>query len=268
MSSLAKWYSGKRIVITGASSGIGRDLALLLGGFGAHLALNALRREPMEEVAATLRGSAGDVLIYQADVSDRQAMEAMARDVLAHFGYVDIVIGNAGVGGLNPAERFDLDIHERTYAINCLGLAYTLIPYIPSMIARRDGILVGVSSLAGFRGLPKAASYSSSKAAQGVFLESLRVDLRPYGVAVCRIHPGFVKTPMTDHDEFRMPFMIGVRKSSWLIARAIRRRAPIYLYPWPMKVLTWVNRALPPWLYDRLVPALSGQRKDVRPRML
>lgn len=266
--SLADWYRGKRVVITGASSGIGRDLALLLGGFGAHLALNARRRDPMEEIAADLRESGVEVSIHPADVSDRPAMEAMARDVLARFGHVDIVVGNAGVGGLNPAGRFDLDIHERTYAINCLGLAYTLVPYIPSMVARRDGILVGISSLAGFRGLPGAASYSSSKAAQGVFLESLRVDLRPHGVSVCRIHPGFVETPMTDHDEFRMPFKIGVRKSSWLIARAIRRRAPVYLYPWPMKVLTWVNRSLPPWLYDRLVPALSGQRKDVKPRML
>lgn len=266
--SLADWYRGKRLVITGAASGIGRDLALLLGGFGAHLALCDRRREPMEEVADAVRRPGVEVLVYPADVSDRSAMEAMARDVLERYGHVDIVIGNAGVGGLNPADRFDLDIHERTHAINVLGLAYTLVPYIPSMVARRAGILVGVSSLAAFRGLPKAASYSSSKAAQGVFLESLRVDLRPYGVAVCRIHPGFVETPMADHNEFRMPFKVGVRKSSWIIARAIRRRTPVTLYPWPMKVLTWVNRALPPWLYDRLVPALSGHRKEVKPKML
>ncbi|HOU54317.1 MAG TPA: SDR family NAD(P)-dependent oxidoreductase [Myxococcota bacterium] len=268
MASLAEWYRGKKVVITGASSGIGKDLALLLGEFGADLALVARRRESMEEVRQALQGKGGEVLVLPADVSDRQAMEGVAREVLDRFGHADIVIGNAGVGGLNPAPSFDLDIHQRTYAINCLGLAYTLVPFIPSMIARRDGILVGVSSLAGFRGLPKAGSYSSSKAAQGVFLESLRVDLRPYGISVLRIHPGFVETPMTDHDEFRMPFKVPVRKSSWLIAKAIRRRKAVYLYPWPMKVLTWVNRMLPPFLYDRVVPALSGQKEEIRPRML
>lgn len=268
MGSLQDWYRGKRIVITGASSGIGMDLAVLLGTWGAHLALSARRRDPMEAIAKQLEGKGVDVLIYPVDVQDRKGMEAMAADVLQRWGYVDIVIGNAGVGGLNPADAFDLDIHERTYRINCLGLAYTLMPYVPSMIARKSGILCGVSSLAGFRGLPKAASYSSTKSAQGVFLESLRVDLRKHGIAVCRVHPGFVETPMTEHDDFRMPFKIGVRESSVLIAKALKRRKAMYLYPWPMKIVTWFNRMLPPCIFDRLVPAVSGQKDDIKAHTL
>ena len=192
----------------------------------------------------------------------------MAEDVLGRWGHVDIVIGNAGIGGLNPADGFDLDIHKKTYDINCMGLAYTLMPYVPAMIARRSGHLVGVSSLAAFRGRPKAASYSSSISAQGVFLESLRMDLRKYGIAVTAIHPGFVETPMTEHQEFLMPFMVGVRESSLLIARAVRKRKARYLYPWPMRLLVAVEGLLPCVLYDWLLPRVSGQRPDVKARTL
>ncbi|MBU1069741.1 SDR family NAD(P)-dependent oxidoreductase [Myxococcota bacterium] len=268
--SLAEHYRGKRIVITGASSGIGKDLALLFSAWGAHLALTARRRELLDEVkveAETAEGC-GEVLVTAADVRDSAAMQAMADDVLARWGHVDLVIGNAGIGGLNPATCFDLEIHRRTLEINCLGLANTLVPYIPSMLARREGHLVGVSSLAAFRGRPRAASYSSAKAQQGVFLESLRMDLRPHGIAVSAIHPGFVVTPMTEHTDFNMPFMVDVRKSSLLIARALKRRAPRYLYPWQMRWLVRAEGLLPCRVYDWLLPRVSGQREDLKPRTL
>jgi short-subunit dehydrogenase len=262
------YYRGKVVVITGASSGIGRDFALLISEWGAKVALVARRKELLEELRAECEGLGGEARVFAGDVSDRVAMEAMRDEVHATWGHADIVIANAGVGGLNPADRFDLDIHRRTVEINLIGLANTLMPFVPRMLERKSGHLVGVSSLAGFRGLPNAASYSSTKASQGVFMESLRVDLRKHGIACTSIHPGFVETPMTDHDEFRMPFKIGVRESSILIARALKRKKRVYLYPWQMKILTWINRGLPGPIYDRLVPRLTGQRKDLKPRML
>ncbi len=270
MSSLAEHFRGKRIVITGASSGIGKDLALLLGSWGAHLALTARRRELLDGVKAEAEAAegCGEVLVTAADVCDRAAMQAMAEDVLTRWGHVDLVIGNAGIGGLNPATCFDLELHQKTLEINCLGLANTLVPYIPSMLARRSGHLVGVSSLAAFRGRPRAASYSSAKAQQGVFLESLRMDLRPHGIAVTAIHPGFVVTPMTEHTEFNMPFMVDVRKSSLLIAKALKRRTPRYLYPWQMRWLVRAEGLLPCAVYDWLLPKVSGQRDDATPRTL
>lgn len=261
------FYAGKVVVITGASSGIGADLARLLASWGARLALVARRREKLEALRAECEEAGAEALVFEADVADEATMLAMRDDVLAHFGHADIVIANAGVGGLNPAERFSLEVHRRVVETNCVGIANTLLPFVPSMLARGSGHLVGVSSLAAFRGLPKAASYSSTKAQQMVFLESLRVDLRPRGIAVSSIHPGFVETPMTDHDEFQMPFLVPVRKSSLLIAKAIRRRKAVYLYPWQMRWLTWLNRHLPRWLYDRLVPRLSGQKDEAEARI-
>ncbi|MBM4396773.1 MAG: SDR family NAD(P)-dependent oxidoreductase [Deltaproteobacteria bacterium] len=263
---MGDFWRGRAVVITGASSGIGKDLGLLLASRGARVALVARRRELLAEVEAGCVAAGGEAVSFAADVADARAMEAVRDEVLGRWGFADVVVANAGVGGLNPGATFSLDLHRRFVEVNCMGLANTLVPFIPSMVARRAGRLVGVSSLAAFRGLPAAASYSSTKAQQGVFLESLRVDLRQAGVAVTSIHPGFVETPMTDHDEFRMPFKIPVRRSSVLIARAIERRRRAYLYPWPMKLLTYLNRSLPGWLYDRLIPRLSGQSGHVSAR--
>ena len=261
------FYQGKVVLLSGASSGIGEDLAELLASYGARLVLVARRAERLSALAERCRLAGADVLVCAADVTDRDRMTEVAREAQSRFGFVDIAIANAGVGGLNPAPCFDVAMHEQTFAVNVLGMVYTLQPFIGPMVAARRGQLVGVSSLAAFRGLPNAASYASSKAAQARLLESWRVDLRPHGVAVTCIHPGFVRSPMTAHDEFTMPFMVETRRSSLAIARAIRRRQAVLLYPWPMRLLTLVNRLLPPWLFDRLMPRISGQRAEVRPRL-
>ena len=262
------FYQGKTIVITGASSGIGYDFAEYLAPFRVKLALVARRETQLEELAQKCEKAGSEAIVVAADVSSRESMESLRDKVLDKWGFADIIIGNAGVGGLNPAVSFDLDIHRRTMEINVMGLAYTLVPFIPSMIEQKKGHLVGVSSLAAFRGLPKAGSYSPSKAAQGIFLESLRVDLRPYGISVSSIHPGFVTTPMTDHEDFTMPFKISARESSVLIAKALKKKKAVYLYPWQMRVLTYVNRRIPNWLFDRIMPRMSGQKKDIIPKML
>ena len=266
MATLQLHYKDKRIVITGAASGIGQDLALLFASLGARLALSDLRPEPLEAVGEACREAGAEVLVRAADVSDAAAMEAVAGEVLGSWERADLVIANAGMGGLNPADAFDPEIHRRTVAVNCHGLANTLAPFIPGMVARGAGHLACVASLAAFRGLPNAASYSSTKSYQATFMESLRVDLRKHGVAVTCLYPGFVRTPMTDHDAFDMPFMVPVRKASLLMARALMRRKARYLFPWQMRWLTVLNRLLPCWLYDRLVPRLSGQPKQLKAR--
>jgi len=267
--SLKSFFADKSVVITGASSGMGWDLALLLAEYGARLALSARRLSNLEELKTKCEDAgAKEVRVFQADVTDRAVMIGMRDALLDTWGFVDIVVANAGVGGLNPAPKLDLDINERTMAINFFGLANTVGPFIPSMVEKRRGQLVCISSLSAFRGLPNAASYCAAKSAQRTFMESLRVDLRPHGVAASCIHPGFIVSPMTDHDEFKMPFMVPVRKSSILIARAIKKGKPIYLYPWQMRLLTLLNRLLPVFVYDRLLPALTGQKSDLEPRLL
>jgi short-subunit dehydrogenase len=261
------FFHDKVVVITGASSGMGRDLAVLLASWGSKVALVARRQSLLDEVSAECEGAGGATLPFVGDVTDEDAMHRVRDEVFAKWGFADIVIANAGVGGLNPADNFSLEVHRKVVEINCIGLANTLMPFVPSMVERKRGHLVGISSLAAFRGLPNAASYSSSKAAQMVFLESMRVDLRKHHVAVTCIHPGFIESPMTDHDEFRMPFKMNTRESSMLIAKAIKGRKASYLYPWPMRIATSINKHLPRFLYDTLVPRLSGQKEKIEPRI-
>ena len=187
-------------------------------------------------------------------------MEDIANKILNNWqNKVDVVIANAGVGGLNPGYNLNLRVHKKVVDINMVGLANTLGPYIPSMINRKSGILVGISSLAGFRGLPMAASYSSTKAGQKVFMESLRVDLKRYGVSSLSIHPGFIKTPISGgQSDFDTPFEMDVRKSSLHIAKAIYKKKSLYLYPLPMRILTFINRVMPCWLYDLVLPFING----------
>ncbi len=261
------FYAGKVVVITGASSGMGRDLSVLLASYGSRVALIARRATMLAEVKGECEGAGGEALTFTGDVTDAGEMCRVRDEVFDKWGFADIVVANAGVGGLNPADNFSLEIHRKVVEINCIGLANTLMPFVPSMVERKAGHLVGISSLAAFRGLPNAASYSSTKAAQMVFLESLRVDLQKHSVAVTCIHPGFIESPMTAHDEFRMPFKMNTRASSLLIARAIMARKASYLYPWPMRVATSINKHLPRFLYDAIVPRLSGQKDKVEPRI-
>lgn len=261
------FYKNKVVVISGASSGMGRDLAVLLASWGAKVAVTARRQSLLDELRAECESVGAETLAIVGDVADEASMNQLRDAVLDKWGQADVVVANAGVGGLNPGDNFSLEIHRKVIEINAIGLANTLIPFVPSMMERRQGHLVGISSLAAFRGLPNAASYSSSKAAQMVFLESLRVDLRKHNIAVTCIHPGFIESPMTDHDEFRMPFKMRTRESSMLIAKAIMDRKASYLYPWPMRLVTAVNKRLPRFLYDTLVPRLSGQKGKITPRI-
>ena len=264
---MKEFYAGKVVVITGASSGIGRDLAVLLASYGSRVALVARRAAMLEEVKNECEREGGEALVFVGDVTDAAAMAHVCDEVFSKWGFADIVIANAGVGGLNPADNFSLDVHRKVVEINCIGIANTLMPFVQSMVERRAGRLVGVSSLAAFRGLPNAASYSSTKSMQMVFLESLRVDLRKHGIAVSSIHPGFVESPMTEHDEFPMPFMMKTRASSLLIAKAIMKRKALYMYPWQMRVVTFFNKRLPRCIYDRLVPRVSGLKGQAKPRI-
>ncbi len=254
------YFYGKKILITGASSGIGENLALSLAPLKTYLALLGRNDEKLKDLQEKCKALGAQASIYAVDVADRKSMQEMASDLLQKWGGVDIVIANAGLGGLNPGDQFDLDIHDQFVAVNFQGTVNTLMPFIPSMIEKRAGQLIAISSMACFRGLPAAASYSSTKAAQRIFMESLRVDLRKHGIAVGSIHPGFVESAMTRHNEFQMPFKVSVKKSSQHIIKAIAGKKAIYLYPFPMKLLTFLNIHMPTWLYDRILPFLSGQK--------
>lgn len=252
--------SRRRVFVTGASSGIGEAFARFYAAQGAVLGLLGRRREALEALARSLPGQGH--CVYAADVRDAGALQAAAADFLC-AGPVDLVIASAGISvGTLTSEPADLAAFRAVLDTNVFGTAATFAPFLPSMQARGRGALVGIASVAGVRGLPGAGAYCASKAAVRLYCESLRVELHGTGVRVVTIAPGFIATPMTEHNPYPMPFLMPVDRFVRQAARAIDAGVPYRVIPWQM---AWVARLLhwvPSCLFDRV--AATRQRK---PRM-
>jgi NAD(P)-dependent dehydrogenase (short-subunit alcohol dehydrogenase family) len=244
-----------KVFITGASSGIGEALAVYYAAQGATLGLVARRAGFLDGLNQRLGGQHA---CYALDVSDAPALHAAATDFLSCFGAPDIIIANAGVsaGTLTEFEE-DLEVFRRVMDTNVFGMAATFAPFIPAMKAAGGANgkmqrLVGIASVAGIRGLPGAEAYSASKAAAISYLESLRLEMRPYGIKVVTIAPGYIETPMTAVNPYKMPFLLPVAAAAKRFALAIERGTSYAVIPWQMGVVAKILRALPNWLYDRL----------------
>ena len=240
-----------RVFITGASSGIGEALAVYYAAQGATLGLVARRADFLDGLNARLGGGHA---CYPLDVTDAPALHDAATDFIQRFGAPHIVIANAGVsaGTLTEYEE-DLAVFRRVMDTNVFGMAATFAPFIPAMKAvGGDRRLVGIASVAGIRGLPGAEAYSASKAAAITYLESLRLEMRPCGIKVVTIAPGYIETPMTAINPYRMPFLLPVERAAERFAATIARGASYAVIPWQMGVVAKLLRVLPNWLYDRL----------------
>lgn len=240
-----------KVFITGASSGIGEALAVYYAAKGASLGLVA-RRQPLLDALNQRLG--GQHACYALDVSDSLALQAAATDFLARFGAPDIVIASAGVSAGTLSEcAEDLEVFRRIMDINVFGMAATFTPFIRAMqAAAGERRLVGIASVAGIRGLPGAEAYSASKAAAISYLESLRLEMRPHGIKVVTIAPGYIATPMTAVNGYKMPFLLPVEVAAVRFAQAIERGLTYTVIPWQMGVVAKLLRILPNWLYDRL----------------
>jgi short-subunit dehydrogenase len=239
-----------KVFLTGASSGIGAALAAFYASQGATLGLFARREAELRRIAASL--ASASVATYAGDVRDAPALAVAARDFIARFGTPDAVIASAGIShGTLTAQVEDLPVFQAVFDTNVLGMVATFQPFVGPMQAARSGTLVGIASIAGFRGLPGAGAYSASKAAAIAYLESLRIELHGSGVAVVTVCPGFIATPMTAANPYRMPFLMQPDVAARKIAGAIARRRRFYVLPWQM---AWVGRLMkltPRPLYDR-----------------
>ncbi len=243
-----------RVFITGASSGIGSALARHYAARGASLGLAARRGEQLQTLAGELIGmGAAAVSCHPLDVADVDALCHAAEEFTRQAGTPDIVIANAGVSsGTLTEHQEDLAVIRRILEINVFGMAATFSPFIAAMQKRGSGRLVGIASVAGIRGLPGAEAYSASKAAAIAYLESLRLEMRPSGVKVVTIAPGYIETPMTAINPYPMPFMLPADEAARRFARAIERGASYTVIPWQMGIVAKGLRLLPNWLYDRL----------------
>lgn len=225
------------------------------------LGLLARRKDALDDLARTLGVPCAT---YAADVGDVAAVQANAEDFMARHGVPDVVIANAGVSaGTSGGEAEDLAVLERILRTNVVGLAASLQPFVAPMRARGAGILAGIASVAGFRGLPGAGAYSGSKAAAIAWLESLRVELSGSGVAVVTLCPGYIDTPMTRVNRFPMPFLLPTDEGARRMARAIDARRSWVVVPWQMAVVGGLMRRMPNWLYDR-----AFKRAPRKPRKL
>ena len=191
-------------------------------------------------------------------------MEGAARDFIARFGAPDLVIANAGVSvGTRGDEVADVAKLRRVLEVNVTGLAATLAAFAPAMREAGRGTLAGIASVAGFRGLPGAGAYSASKSAAITWLESLRAELHGSGISVVCICPGYVDTPMTQVNRYRMPFLLPADEAARRIARAIAARRRLAVIPWQMAALSLLLRAMPGFLYDRLAARAPRKPRDV-----
>jgi len=246
--------SSRKVFITGASSGIGRALALFYAAHGARLGLLARRAEALQTLAGELAAAgAGAVFTYPLDVTDAPGLQAAGADFMARCGVPDIVIANAGVSvGTLTEGGEDLEAIRRVFDVNVFGMAATFAPFAHAMRGAGGGRLVGIASVAGIRGLPGAEAYSASKAAAIAYLESLRLEMRDAGVKVVTICPGYIETPMTAVNPYRMPFLLPAPEAARRFACVIERGASYAVVPWQMGIVAKLLRVLPNALYDRL----------------
>ena len=252
----------KLAFITGASSGIGQALAWRFYQAGWRLALVARRVSEVETWASQRQMDLSRYQIYSADVSVTAQIVAAGQACMAAQGVPDAVIASAGISvGMDTAQLEDIEVMARTFATNNIGLAATFQPFVDAMVRRGSGALVGIGSVAGIRGLPGHGAYCASKAAVISYCESLRGELRPSGVKVVTICPGYIDTPLTRQNRYSMPFLMQPEVFADKAFEAIEAGASYRVIPWQMGVVAKLMRLLPNAVFDK---ALSGRARKQR----
>ena len=250
------------VYITGASSGIGQALALRFYRQGFRLALVARRTSEIESWASAQGISADSYRIYSADVSVPASIMAAGQDCMERQGLPDVVVANAGISvGMDTAMGADIEVMARTFATNNIGMAATFQPFVQAMVQRGGGTLVGIASVAGIRGLPGHGAYCASKAAVISYCESLRGEMRPHGVRVVTLSPGYIDTPLTRQNRYGMPFLMSSDAFAERACRAIMSGVSYRVIPWQMGVAAKLLRLLPNVLFDRLLAGRPRKRR-------
>jgi len=247
---------GARVWLTGASSGIGEALVAGLVSAGAHLAISARRADRLDEIVSARRRPDRRLLAIPADVTDREALRSAAARIASDFGAIDLAVFNAGIGRRLRVDAFDADDFVSVMTTNVFGVIYGIEAVLPGMLARRSGRIAAVASLAGYRSVPTLAGYGTSKAAVIHALECLRYDLRPHGIGVTIINPGYVRTPMTAENTYRMPFLIDADRAAAIIIRGLQRDRKEIHFPARLSWLLKFLRILPYPIYERLITAV------------
>ena len=237
-------------MITGASSGIGRGLALEIASRGANLGLLARREDLLDEIAGEARERNVSAVVATADVRDAKAVRAAADRFREELGPIDVLIANAGIGTADHALKLAPEHAAEVMGINVLGAVNSVAAVAPEMVAQGHGRLVAISSLAAYRGLPKSAAYCASKAAVTAYFESVRIDLRNTGVGVTIIYPGFIRTGITRGRKAKMPYLMDLEPAVKKIVWAIEKEKNAYAFPWQLATIVRSGLLMPVAMYD------------------
>lgn len=245
-------------IVTGASAGLGRALADELAEQGYAVGLIARREGPLREACSILHERGHTAAAAVADVTSPEALQRAVSDLAGVLGDIDLAIANAGVGLPDRLDPFDVDVVEQTFAVNLMGVIHVIAAVLPGMRQRRAGHIVGISSLGADRGMPGSAAYAASKAALNTYLEGLRVSLRPEGIVVTTVCPGFIRTAMTAQNEFAMPGLLEPHEAARRIVRALSKRPAVYRFPLSVSLLMRGLRLMPDRLLVRLLPTSTS----------
>jgi short-subunit dehydrogenase len=243
-------FNDKVILITGASSGIGKEMAKMFAKENCSLALIARRGELLDELASQLNTKNPNIKTYVCDVAEPDEVKKVFTEIREHYDKIDVAILNAGVGSKSNAVDYTFENAKKTFDINVLGIVNCVENLLPGFINRKDGMIAGVSSLADSRGWQGSGFYCASKAAVTILMENLRIELKPYNIKVINIKPGFVDTPMTARNKFPMPFLMSAEKAAKIIISGIKKEKRIIQFPLPTVLGSKLMRIVPDFLFE------------------
>ena len=249
--------------ITGASSGIGEALVKPLVERGARVAVSARRADLLDEQARRWQQQGADVRAFPLDVTDNDANRLVVQRITDAFGRIDLAVLNAGSHVTPRARPFDGQQYVDNMTLNFFGMIHGIDAVLPGMLARGRGHIAGISSLAGIRPLPTAGAYGASKAAASHMLDAIRFDLEPRGILVTNVTPGFVRTPLTDRNKYRMPFLMDVERAAEILADGLERGKREIHFPKPLSWTIKTLRVLPYPVYSWVIQKATGDRQKL-----
>ncbi|PJZ52869.1 SDR family oxidoreductase [Leptospira adleri] len=246
----------KNVLITGASSGIGKELARIYAEAGANVALTARRKDSLKKIADDLKakGAKGKIVFASLDVADYEENFKVIPKLVKELGGLDLIVLNAGISTSSSFGGRSFEADRKVIETNLIGAMAGVEAALPIFQKQKSGQIVGISSVASFRGLPGSASYSSSKAGLSTYMEALRGEVKRYGILVTVIHPGFIDTPINNQMKSR-PFVVSVEKGAQKIYKRIENKVLSATVPWfPWAFLGFLMRSLPEFLWSKINP--------------
>lgn len=241
----------RKVLITGASEGIGKALALRYAAAGSELLLLARNEELLREVSEKIISIGGKAHFKKCDVTDRAEVIGAVQEALEKMERIDVAVLNAGVSGKTNFNDFTASQVENIFRTNLFGIVYFMEQLVPAMKSHGGGRIIGISSIADSRGFPGAGPYSASKSAVTKLLESARIDLKGSGIDVVTVRPGFIRTKMAMKNDFYMPFMLELDEAAGLLFNALESGRKRYSFPWQIALLADLTKLIPDWIFDR-----------------